>query len=180
MALGLIWLNISSVSFEVMLASSFWQEREREIERLWHFLQWRLPESDASLQLGTSRSRWWSKSLGSRPCSFFSYPWLSFSLPFSFIFLFFLFCCEFFLSFLSMKDCCFGCFLTGTVVILFFFGFLIANSSEKVGPASLYKWKTVVPLVAPLSRHFGSSSERLEGFSFFKVQIFRPCSRSYF
>lgn len=32
----------------------------------------------------------------------------------------------------------------------------------------------MVPLVAPLSRHFGYSSERLEGFSLFKVQIFLP------
>jgi len=31
----------------------------------------------------------------------------------------------------------------------------------KVVPASLYQWKTVVPLVAPLSRHSRSSSERL-------------------
>ena len=44
---------------------------------------------------------------------------------------------------------------------------------EKVGPASLYQWKTMVPLVAPLSRHFGlSSSERLRGFPLFKTQVF--------
>ena len=29
---------------------------------------------------------------------------------------------------------------------------------EKVGPASLYQWKTMVPLVAPLSRHFWKTS----------------------
>ena len=39
-------------------------------------------------------------------------------------------------------------------------------------PASLYQWKTVVPLVAPLSRHSRSSSERLlRVFFFFNLQI---------
>ena len=64
--------------------------------------------------------------------------------------------------------------LVGLICLLFSFFSLQIHEEEKKLAASLYQWKTVVPLVAPLSRHFGYSSERLEGFSLFKVQIFLP------
>jgi len=50
--------------------------------------------------------------------------------------------------------------LVGPIAFLFFL-LLQIDDEEKVVPASLYQWKTVVPLVAPLSRHSRSSSERL-------------------
>ena len=64
--------------------------------------------------------------------------------------------------------------LVGLICLLFSFFSLQIHEEEKKLAASLYQWKTVVPLVAPLSRHSGYSSERLEGFSLFKVQIFLP------
>jgi len=54
---------------------------------------------------------------------------------------------------------------------IFFLCFLLLQIHEEKLFASLYQWKTLVPLVAPLSRHCGFSFERLEGFSLLKVQI---------
>jgi len=61
----------------------------------------------------------------------------------------------------------------GLVQLLFSFS-LVANwwGGKSWRPRLFINERLVVPLVAPLSRHYGSSSsERLEGFSLFKVQI---------
>jgi len=166
-----------------MLASSFWQEREREIERDRETLalsSMATPRIGCFSSIGNIQESMMIEVTRFKTLLFLFVP---VTLFFSFFLLHLLnlsFLLWIFLSFLSNERLLFWLFSYWNSRNSLFFGFLIANSSEKVGPASLYKWKTVVPLVAPLSRHFGSSSERLEGFSFFKVQIFRPCSRSYF
>ena len=84
------------------------------------------------------------------------------------------------LSFLSMKDCCFGWVGSFPQILIWLsqLNFLFSSCCKlmrikKVGSASLYQWKTVVPLVAPLSRHSGSSYETLlTDFPFFQIANF--------
>jgi len=175
MVLGLIWFLSHLWVVEVILASSF-----RKRERLWHFLRWRPLKADAAVELGkiqespflkrskslaavkaksllrcTLHSLILSSSYSRSGClppmfdrffAFGNFPSLP---PFNESLLFW-----------SAWSACFSLFSRCKFM-----------RRRKKLSASLYQWKTVVPLVAPLSRHSGSSSERLEGFSLFKVQI---------
>jgi len=175
MVLGLIWFLSHLWVVEVILASSF---RKREKEKLWHFLpRWRLLKLRMlPVNWERSRSRLFSKdrshSIALRwkvsdpffPSSFSPSLFLSSSysrsssLPLIFDGFSFLLLQIFFLCFLLLR---------------------IHEEEEKLS-ASLYQWKTLVPLVAPLSRHCGFSYERLEGFSLFKVQMSSFCVFSSF
>ena len=75
----------------------------------------------------------------------------------------------FLLSFLSMKDCCFG--FPQMLISCCFFS--CCKLMMRKSPCLFINERLVVPLVAPLSRHYGSSSkERLEGiFSFWSANF---------
>lgn len=182
MVLGLIWFFISSVSCWGNLGIIFPRERERKGDFGTFF------DGDPSKQIlpvnwERSRSRLFSKDRSHSPrwkgrVSFVVVSSFSRSLSLSssysrsgclpvFFFAFGKF--SFFASF-QWKTVV----LVGLICLLFSFFSLQIHEEEKKLAASLYQWKTVVPLVAPLSRHSGYSSERLEGFSLFKVQIFLP------
>jgi len=181
MVLGLIWFLSHLWVVEVILASSF-REREREKGRLWHFLRWRPLKADPAGELGKIQESPFlerSKSLAAVKAksllrcrlfilSLFLLHILDRCLPL--MFSFFAFGKFSFFASFQWKTVV----LVGLICLLFsFFSLQIHEEEEKLA-ASLYQWKTVVPLVAPLSRHSGYSSERLEGFSLFKVQIFLP------
>ena len=85
----------------------------------------------------------------------------------------------FLLSFLSMKDCCFGWFGSFPQMLIWGWSsccfFSCCKLMMRKSPCLFINERLVVPLVAPLSRHYGSSfKERLEGFSLFEVQIYLP------
>jgi len=83
----------------------------------------------------------------------------------------------FLLSFLSMKDCCFGWFGSFPQMLIWGWSsccfFSCCKLMMRKSPCLFINERLVVPLVAPLSRHYGSSSkERLEGiFSFWSANL---------
>jgi len=84
-----------------------------------------------------------------------------------------LFC---FWQFSSCSSCCFLWFGWSGCC----FSFFLLQIHEEEEKLSLYQWKTLVPLAAPLSRHCGSFFERLVGFSLFKVQMYSFLRFSHF
>ena len=153
------------MSVEVILASSSLKKRKRDKDTLAISSMATTPKRMLlQVNLGTSMSPFSPKikvaqvRVSDGLCPDSSFFILLISSPFSsippnFFFLIYL---------IWTKGCCW----------LKFFSLRI-HDVEKVGPASLYQWKTMVPLVAPLSRHFGlSSSERLRGFPLLR----RKCS----
>ena len=115
-----------------------------------------------------------------------SYSWFSFnlflsstsgSLPLMFQRFSFLLFEIFLLSFLSMKDCCFGWFGSFPQILIWGWSswcfFSCCKLMRMKSPCLFINERLVVPLVAPLSRHYGSSSkERLEGIFSFRSAIF--------
>jgi len=169
---------------EVILASSFWERETLALSSMatpqsgcywWigniqesHFLK-----RSKSLAVKTKSLWWFLRTLHSHLISSFLLHILDL-VVLLFCLIDFLGCFWKFPSFLSMKDFCFGWVGSSPQILIWAWSNgPVANWwGGKVVPRLFINERLVVPLVAPLSRHLGSSSERLEAFSLFKVQIF--------
>jgi len=186
MVLGLIWFFISYVSCWGNLGVIFLRERETlalssmatpQSGCYWwigniqesHFLK-----RSKSLAVKTKSLWWFLRTLHSHLISFFLLHILDLVPPLMFDRFSWLLLGIFLLSFLSMKDFCFGWVGSSPQILIWAWSNgPVANWwGGKVVPRLFINERLVVPLVAPLSRHLGSSSQRLEAFSLFKVQIF--------